>query len=1106
MDSIALTDHGVLYGAIEFYTKAKERGINPIIGCEIYIAPRGMREKTAQRDREPFHLILLAKNNNGYKNLIKITSRAHLEGFYYKPRVDKQFLRQHSGDLVALTACLSGEVPRKILAGDLAGAQKAAQEYEEIFGKGNFFLELQHHPEWEDQQEANAGMIDISKKTGIPVVVTKDVHYINSDDAEAHDILLCVQTGKTIDDVDRLRLEGDLSLTPPEEMGKLYKDLPEAIENTTKIAKMCNVELKLGQNILPEFKVPGGMKPEEYLVKLCQEGIKKRYGKETKEIRDRLEYELSVISKTGFAPYFLIVSDFVKWAKGQGILVGPGRGSAAGSIVSYLLEITNVDPLYYNLVFERFLNPERIAMPDIDIDFADSRRDEVIKYVAAKYGNDHVAQIITFGTMAARNAIRDTARAMGISYGEADKIAKLIPFGATLEEAEKLKELKVEIEDDPRIKKLIEMAKKLEGVARHASTHAAGVVISRDALEEYVPLQMATKGEQAVITQYSMYDIEKIGLLKMDFLGLSNLTILEQALEIVEAVHGKNVKLEELPKEDKKTFELLAKGYTTGVFQLESDGMKKHLRDLKPSTFEDIVSMVALYRPGPMDAISDFIAGKHGRKSITYLHPSLKPILEKTYGIIVTQDQVLEIARKFAGLTYSEADILRKAVGKKIKKLLDEQKEKFVRGAISHSQVSKSLAEKVWNFIEPFARYGFNRAHAVCYAEIAYQTAYLKAHWPACFMAALMTSNKGDLDKIAKEVRECARMGIETLPPSVNESFRGFAVVPETGNIRFALGAIKNVGDGPIGYIVGERKAGGKYKSLEDFVLRVDFSVINKKTIESLAKSGALDDFGKREELLAGTDQILQVAASLKKKANSNQLDFFGQMEGDSKLPKIKLPRVSDFDEKIKLSFEKELLGLYISAHPLAPYRDFLENQVSKLTSIVAMREGQGIKSGGIITKIQKIQTKRGAAMIFATLEDLSGQSEVIVFPKILEQDPLVWQEDNVILVEGKISSGKNNEPKILADKAVLLTEDVVKNYAKTQNAPKVVSLKLPGSLNVEVMAKIQKLFSKNKGEVKIILDFGGKKVRVPFGVAWNGELREKLKNLLGNSKETASS
>ncbi|MDD5040744.1 MAG: DNA polymerase III subunit alpha, partial [Patescibacteria group bacterium] len=775
MPAVALTDHGVMYGVIEFYQKATKAGIKPIIGVEAYIARNGMHNKRARIDERPYHIVLLARTAAGYQNLLKLTAKAHLEGFYYKPRIDLDLLQQHADGLIALTACLQGTVAQSLIAGDEHRAEAFALQLRDIFGEDNFFLEVQDHPSIPHQNEVNDALFEMGKKLNIPVVATNDVHYPSSTDDEIHDILICLQTKKKKQDTDRMSYMGeDFSFKSPEVMQRAFPEHPEALENSVRIANRCNVHLELGKIMLPSFDVPGGKPADDYLRKLCVAGLSYRYpGREDdSRVLKRLDYELSVIKKTGFATYFLIVQDFVNWAKQRSIVVGPGRGSAAGSIVSYLTNITNIDPLKYDLIFERFLNPDRISMPDIDLDFADTRRDEVIKYVEEKYGKDHVAQIITFGTMAARAAVRDAGRVMDLPYSYCDRVAKLIPMFTTIKQALSVNpELRQLYDGEPDGKRLLDAAGKLEGVARHASTHACGVVITKNPLDEYVPLQYATQSDdQTIITQYSLHAVEALGLLKMDFLGLKNLTILEDAIDIIEKARGKAIQIDTIPLDDKKTYALLQRGATTGVFQLESSGMKRYLKQLKPTEFEHIIAMVALYRPGPMEYIPDFIDGRHGRKQATYLHPKLKPILEKTYGVAVYQEQLMQIARDLAGFSMSEADTLRKAVGKKIKALLDEQRDKLISGMV-RNDIKKTIAEKIWKLVEPFARYGFVRAHAACYALIAYQTAYFKANYPDEFMAALLTSDYGDIDRIAIEVEECEQMGIKVLPPDINESY-----------------------------------------------------------------------------------------------------------------------------------------------------------------------------------------------------------------------------------------------------------------------------------------------------------------------------------------------
>ncbi|OIO16166.1 DNA polymerase III subunit alpha [Candidatus Kuenenbacteria bacterium CG1_02_38_13] len=995
MDSIALTDHGAMYGIVEFYQKAKDRGIKPIIGLEAYLAIESRFLKRPHIDDERWHLTLLAKNKIGYQNLIKLATSGHLEGFYYKPRIDKELLRQYSNGLIALSGCLEGEIPRLLANKNFKKAEKAALEYQEIFGKENFYLEIMDHP---NLPQINPDIINLSKKHKIPLVATNDSHYLNSEDAEAQDILLCIQTNKKIIDKERLTMaDGDYSLRSPERMIKSFKDTPEAIENTQKIVEQCDFELELGKTKLPDFKPPKNYTPDSYLEKLSKAGIKKRYSKLTRKITDRLNYELKIIKETGFAPYFLIVQDFVNWAKKNKIVVGPGRGSAAGSIVSYALNITDVDPLNYDLLFERFLNPERISMPDIDLDFADHRRDEVIDYVREKYGQDHVAQIITFGTMAARAAVRDAGRAMGLPYSLCDQTAKMIQASSNLKDAlSNTKELEKLYHENKDVQKLLNMAQKLEGVVRHASTHACGVVITAEPIDNLVPRQHPSQDDKTIITQYEMHSIEDLGLLKMDFLGLKNLTVIENTLNSI----PKTINLAEISLTDKKTFKLLQSIQTVGVFQLESAGMRRYLKQLKPSQVEDIIAMVALYRPGPMDLIPDFIAGKHGLKKIHYLHPKLKPILKNTYGIAVYQEQVLQIARDLAGFSLGEADVLRKAVGKKIKELLDQQKDKFIQGCLKN-KISENIAKKLFSFIEPFARYGFNKAHATCYAIIGYQTAYLKAHYPVQFMASLLTADQNNMDRVAIDIEECKNLKINILAPDINESKQGFTVI-DNNNIRFGLNAIKNVGRNIVDEIV--KKA--PFKSLEDFIERVESKDLNKKSLEALIKVGALDQFGERNRLLHNLEQILIYARETQRAKTQGQSSLFADLKTSLQL---KLEDIKPASKKQRLIWEKELLGLYVSEHPLEEYKDYFNQRAITIKDLSLSLMGQDIRIGGVINKIKKIITKAGQTMLFVDIEDLTGKIEVIVFPRILEQNTEVWQEDKLVLIKGVLNNRDNS-------------------------------------------------------------------------------------------------
>ncbi|PJE69547.1 MAG: DNA polymerase III subunit alpha, partial [Candidatus Staskawiczbacteria bacterium CG10_big_fil_rev_8_21_14_0_10_38_10] len=1001
MDSVALTDHGVLYGAVEFFKEAQKRGIKPIIGAELYVAFEKLEQKRPNIDNRRYHLVVLVKNEEGYKNLVKLVTRAHLEGFYYKPRVDEELLRKHNSGLIALTACLQGKIPQLILANRIEEAKKQALSYQEIFGKGNFYLELQQHPHIPEQKKVNKALIEISKELDIPLVATNDAHYLRPGDADTQDILMLINTGADPNDPERLTMKADdFSIKSSEEMEEFFKDVPEAIFNTQKIADACNFQFKLGENKLPYFPVPNGKTPDEYLEDLCNQGLKNRFGESPKkEILERLKYEISVIKKMGFSSYFLIVQDFVNWAKQNRIVVGPGRGSVGGSLVAYLLNITSVDPIKYKLLFERFLNPDRISLPDIDLDFTDRRRDEVINYVAEKYGHDRVAQIITFGTMAARAVVRDVGRALSYPYSLCDQTAKMIPFGFTLEETLKnVRDFKDAYSADEKVKRIVDFARKLEGRARHASTHACGVVISLEPLENLVPLQHPPQSETAIITQYEMHTIEDLGLLKMDLLGLKNLTIIEDCLSRIYQVHNESIDVANLPLNDKRAYKLLQEGNTTGVFQLESSGMQRYLKELRPTEFDDIVAMIALYRPGPMQFLPKYMRGKHKKKEVEYLHPKLKPILESTYGICVYQEQLMEITRQIAGFTLSEADVLRKAVGKKIKSLLLEQKEKFIQGTIKNN-IDKRIGEKIWEWILPFAEYGFNRSHATAYAMIAYQTAFLKTHYPVEFMAALLTSEKADVERIAVLIKECKKMAIGVLAPDINESFRNFSVVPKENKIRFGLLAIKNAGENIVETIITERKNGGQFQSISDFVHRINSRNLNKKSLESLIKAGVFDKFEERNKLLLNLEGILETNREIQKNINNGQKNLF---EGTSSFsPTIKLKEVQPASLPEKLKWEKELLGLYVSSHPLQDYKKVFEKKVLSIINIDDTLIGKRVKIGGIISSIKRIITKKGKPMLFLNLEDLTNKIEVIVFPDLIEENPTALQEDKIVFIEG---------------------------------------------------------------------------------------------------------
>ncbi len=1021
MSAIALTDHGNLYGAIEFYKKAKKAGIKPILGVEVYVAPNGRFNKRPKMDETRYHLTLLVKNETGWKNLIQLVTKSHIEGFYYKPRIDKELLEEYHEGLVCLSGCFSGEIAKLLARGKIDEAEETTRWYHNLFGE-DFYLEIQSHtPKLKD------AFIALSKKFGIPLVVTNDVHYAQKDDMMAHEILLAVQTNSKLDDEDRLTLKNyDISLTSQEEMEKLFADIPEALEETVRIAEKCNIEIELGKTKIPQFILPEGeTSPFEYMKKLVYERAEYRFAEITDEIKERLIIELSVIEKTGFADYFLIVQDFILWAKDHGIVVGPGRGSAAGSLVSFVLGITNLNPLDYDLLFERFLNPDRIQVPDIDVDITDTRRDEVLAYVRERYGHDRVAQIITFGTMAARAAIRDTGRALGYSYDFCDKIAKLIPFNPTqgmkegwLDECLRdVQELKNLYEKDEQSKKLIDSARKLEGTVRHASVHACGVVISPTSLSEFVPLQKAPQGDDTVITQFEMHSVEDLGLLKMDFLGLKNLTIIEKTLKLIRENRGVNVNIDSIPLNNVKAFEILQHGETTGVFQLESSGMKRYLKDLKPNELEDIIAMVALYRPGPIELIPSYIDRKFGREEITYLHPKLEPILKKTYGVGIYQEQMMRIARDLAGFTLAEADTLRKAIGKKIKSLLDEQQQKIIEGMIKNG-IDKKSAEAIWDLFPPFARYGFNRSHAACYALVSYQTAYLKANYQVEFMTSLLNISGTEIERINFLINETRRLGINVLPPDINSSFEEFTV--EGAHIRFGLSAVKNLGANIVHVIIEERGRGGQYNDLKDFLSRIQHRDLNKKSLESLIKTGAFDSLGlERTEGLHNIEELLKFNQAVKRAAGSNQTSLFGG--SSTSLVSLRLAPVKPVHKNIKLGWEKELLGLYLTDHPFAVYAKMLGSAVKTIKDVEKIPQGKEgirgprVKTAGIISGIQKMITKKGDPMLFVTIEDLTNHIELLVFSGTLAKNTKAWEPNKAVLVDGFLS-WRNGEPKLICN------------------------------------------------------------------------------------------
>jgi len=1023
MNALALTDHGVMYGALEFYKKARAAGIKPIIGCEVYQAPRARKDREPGRDDFQHHLVLLAQNQVGYRNLTEMVSRASLEGFYYKPRVDWELLQQYHEGVIALSACLAGKIPESILRGDLQGALTAAERYREIFGPENFFLELQDHG-LAEQKQVNASLRELAQRLELGLVATNDAHYVKREQAKIHEVLLCIQTGKTLDDAGRLKFNGDqFYLKSPAEMEALFPDLPEALTNTLSIAERCNLEFTLGQNHLPEYPLPPDFtSAAQFLRHLCFEGAKKRYATVSGEVEKRLLYELGVIEQMGFPGYFLIVWDLVNFARENRIPVGPGRGSAAGSIVAYCLGITNIDPLKYDLLFERFLNPERVNMPDIDTDFCFERRAEVIEHLQQKYGRDHVAQIITFGTMAARAAVRDVGRVMGLPVAEVDRIAKLVPeeLGITLDSAlEVSPELKERYLEDRTVAELLDTARQLEGTPRHASTHAAGVVISREPLTHYLPVQRTN--ENMVTTQFTMQNVEEIGLLKMDILGLRTLTVMGDALANIRATTGMELDLEAIPLDDQATYRLLAGGESTGVFQLESSGMKNIIKKLQPQGIEDIIALVALYRPGPLGSgmVDDFIQRKHGLTKITYLHPLLESILKDTYGVILYQEQVMRIASDLAGFTMGQADLLRRAMGKKKPEIIAAQRENFISGA-QKKGIDPQTAGEIFDLMAHFAGYGFNKSHSAAYALIAYQTAYLKAHYPVEFMAALLTSVMDNSDKVAGYLKECREMGIAVLPPDINESGLSFTVVE--GAIRFGLAAVKNVGRGVVESITRERSIHGRFKDLQEFCDRVDLHQVNRRVLESLIKSGAFDSTGaNRTQLLAVLGDCLEAGMKRQEDRESGQVSLLEMVNVQSNhmfLPA--LPEMSLFE---RLALEKETLGLYISGHPVSPYQKALDLLTSAgLNELNDLPDGAGVLVGGIVVSVRVTVTKKGESMAYLTLEDTGGKADILVFPRVYAHVYHLLQKDAVLLVSARLNLDEN-EQKLFAQTVLPLPQ-----------------------------------------------------------------------------------
>jgi len=1046
MDSLAVTDHGAMFGVIEFYKEAKKRGIKPIIGCEMYMAPGSRFDKSSHSIHEAaYHIVLLAENNEGYNHLMRLVSAGYMEGFYYRPRIDKEILARYSKGLIGMSACLKGEIPSLILAGKEKEARRVAEEYRAIFGEGNFFIELMDH-DIPDQKRVNPELIAVAKELGLGIVATNDCHYLHREDAAAHDVLLCLQTGKTMDDPKRMTMMSDrFYFRGPEEMIDLFKDHQEAVANTLSIAQRCNVEIEFGKLHLPLYEPPDGMSLDEYLRKLASEGLARRYpwlssqdmteGDRRKgdEIKERLEKELEIIASMGYSGYFLIVWDFINYGKERGIPVGPGRGSAAGSLVAYCLGITDLDPLMYGLLFERFLNPERVSMPDIDVDFCMNRRDEVIDYVTSKYGKENVAQIITFGTMAAKGVVRDVGRVLGMSYGEVDKLAKMIPniLKITLKDAINMEpRLQNLIQSNPEIARLFQISQALEGLARHASTHAAGIVITPKPLVEYLPLYRGQKGE--VVTQFTMGDVEKIGLLKMDFLGLRTLTVIQDTLKIIKESKGEEIDLGGISMKDRKTFNLLKSARTVGVFQLESTGMRDLLRRLKPETFEDLIALVALFRPGPLGSgmVDDFIKRKHGTVEIAYDHPKLKKILKETYGIIVYQEQVMQIASELAGFTLGQADLLRRAMGKKKQEVMDQQRANFLEGTRKNG-IGDDVAQKVFDLMSYFAGYGFNKSHSAAYALISYQTAYLKAHYPVEFMAALLTSEMENTDKIVKYIAEAREMNIKTLPPDVNESSVSFRVVKD--HIRFGLAAVKNVGETAVRAILDAREKEGAFTSLVDFCRKADLRVVNKRVIESLINCGAFDSLKvRRSQMMAVLDQAVDLAQQAQRATQSRQIGLFS-INSRQETPmeaQIPLPDIPEWPESQRLTAEKEVLGFYLTGHPLERFSKQIRKYATHSSqNLVNAKDGDKVSLGGLLTITKEITTKKGERMGFANLEDLYGVVEVILFPEQYGACLPLIENEAPLIIQGTVDI-KEDVAKVTAEEVVSL-EDADKHFAK---------------------------------------------------------------------------
>jgi DNA polymerase-3 subunit alpha len=1161
MQAVGMTDHGTLSGTIEFYKEAHAKDVKPIIGIETYVATRKHTDKDPQKDKNRYHLVLLAMNNAGYQNLMRLSTIANLEGYYYFPRIDHDLLEQYGEGLIAMSACMGGEIGQALKQDDYAKAQEVASWYKSVFGD-RYYLEVQDHGHPKapshsaEQKKINDGVFKLGKELDIPVVLTCDAHYLKHEDQDAHEILLCVGTGAYLADEKRMSLkEYQLHVIPPDELIARWGDkYPEVITNTKLIADRCEVTIELGKILIPHFPVPKGENEKSFLDTLVWQGLVRRYTDKTLEFTEKLnekaarkllspevveraDYELGVIDRMGFNGYFLIVQDFINWGKDRGIIFGPGRGSGAGSIIAYALRITELEPLHYNLLFERFLNPDRISMPDFDIDIQDSRRDEVIQYCVEKYGKERVANIATFGRMFARNAVRDVSRVLQVPYAEADRLAKMIPQpiqGRHIPLAESIKndlDLRREYATNETSKRVIDYAIILEGTVRSHGVHAAGVVIAPDDIVKFVPLEMAQKG--VVATQYPLGPIEELGLLKMDFLGLSNLTVIKNALRIVKKVYGEDIDINTIPLDDRETFGLLSRGDTTGVFQLESAGMKRYLKELQPTVFDDIIAMVALYRPGPMQFIEDFVARKHGRSEISYLHPSMTNALKSTYGVLVYQEQVMQLSKDVCGFTGGEADTLRKAISKKNIDMMRKMKARMIEGGKEVSGIDASLMEKFWKQLEDFAAYCFNKSHAACYGLIAYQTAYLKAHYPAAFMAALMTSDFDDIDRLSIEIAECKKMGIEVLPPNVNESFGEFAVVKAKKQIRFGMNAIKNVGQGAVEEILRARET-GNFTTIEDFIRAVNTRIVNKKVLESLARAGAFDDFLDRSTLLHNLDVVLAYGQRLQKERASGQTDLFGGQVDDvvSAKPSLKLqPPAQKHTPREMLLWERELLGLYLSQQPLEAFSGLLAEQTTPISMLKPEHEGRAVVVGGAITETREIMTKNGQKMAFVKIEDEHGDIELILFPSTLQQTVGLWERDRIVIIHGKVSAkdrdGKiGKDVKVLVDEAREVTHEQAAAYqitgrkkrtpkpSKTKSITSIsdiplkeiahprLYIRLTQSNDTELLQRLKAIVDTSIGEHEVVLvlgpDSAKQAVKLPNKIDASADLVDALSDLVG--------